>query len=396
MNPPLPPLADPASDPTPAPQGRPEDSLRAQLRELSDRARMARRSADAAELRATLVARSMGMGTWEVDLTTGVATWDEQMWRLRGLAPRAEPLGHAERLALVHPDEQAPMRKMYQDAEPAGLPTEMEFRVRLPDGQWRWLASRTAQVCDEAGRPARRIGVNWDITDAREAAQLREERRLAQLESEAKSRLLARMSHELRTPLNAVLGFAQLLAADPSLGERPRGQVAQVLAAGEQLLALVDQVLDQAHQPANPPAQPAAGQPPSAGSAVHGGEAQRRVLYIEDNEVNAVIVRELLARRTDLALEVAQDGRSGVQRALSGRPDLVLVDMQLPDFDGIEVLRRLRAHPRGTALRCIALSANAAPEDIQAAREAGFADYWTKPLDFRRFNDAIDAIFGAA
>ncbi|MBE2242032.1 MAG: hybrid sensor histidine kinase/response regulator, partial [Burkholderiaceae bacterium] len=61
-----------------------------------------------------------------------------------------------------------------------------------------------------------------------------------------------------------------------------------------------------------------------------------------------------------------------------------------------EVLHRLRAAPDGASLRCIALSANALPQDIERALAAGFADYWTKPIDFDRFLAGIDAAFGVA
>jgi CheY-like chemotaxis protein len=71
----------------------------------------------------------------------------------------------------------------------------------------------------------------------------------------------------------------------------------------------------------------------------------------------------------------------------------VLIDMQLPDFDGFEVLRRLRAHRTTAAIPCVALSANAMPEDIERARAAGFTDYWTKPIDFRAFMAALESLF---
>jgi len=118
------------------------------------------------------------------------------------------------------------------------------------------------------------------------------------------------------------------------------------------------------------------------------------VLYIEDNPVNALIITELLARREDLLLEIAVDGASGVAAAQAIQPDLILLDMQLPDVDGFEVLRRLRADPRTAAIACVALSANAMPEDIARARQAGMADYWTKPLDFKAFLAALDRHLG--
>jgi CheY-like chemotaxis protein len=75
--------------------------------------------------------------------------------------------------------------------------------------------------------------------------------------------------------------------------------------------------------------------------------------------------------------------------------DLILVDMQLPDIDGHEVLRQLRADADTRAIPCISVSANAMPEDIRRALQAGFADYWTKPLDFGLFMQSLDAMFGA-
>jgi PAS domain S-box-containing protein len=119
-----------------------------------------------------------------------------------------------------------------------------------------------------------------------------------------------------------------------------------------------------------------------------------RLLYIEDNAVNVLIVAELVRRRRDIEFDSMPDGASGVARAAQTLPGLTLVDMQLPDIDGLEVLRRLRADPATAGLRVVALSANAIPADIQRALQAGFDDYWTKPLDFRVFNAALDEVFG--
>jgi PAS domain S-box-containing protein len=137
-----------------------------------------------------------------------------------------------------------------------------------------------------------------------------------------------------------------------------------------------------------PPAD--APEPPPPGP--HG----RVVLYIEDNPINAQIIAELVGRRGDITLQVAPDGAAGVAQALALGPDLILLDMQLPDFDGFEVMRRLRAQPATAGIPVIALSANAMPEDIKRALAAGMADYWTKPLDFKAFMVNLDRLFGAA
>ncbi len=116
------------------------------------------------------------------------------------------------------------------------------------------------------------------------------------------------------------------------------------------------------------------------------------LLYIEDNPVNVLLVKQVLAARQDMVVHIAVTGSEGVAAALALRPAIILIDMELPDFDGFEVLRRLRAAPLPGSARCIALSANAMPEYIDRALAAGFDDYWTKPIDFKRFLAALDAL----
>lgn len=125
------------------------------------------------------------------------------------------------------------------------------------------------------------------------------------------------------------------------------------------------------------------------------GDCTGHLLYIEDNPVNLLVVQELVAQRPGLKLSSAVDGASGLSSASALKPDLILLDMQLPDLDGYQVLAALRADPATAAIPCIAVSANAMPEDMRRAREAGFVDYWTKPIDFRAFLAGLDAHFGS-
>jgi CheY-like chemotaxis protein len=117
-----------------------------------------------------------------------------------------------------------------------------------------------------------------------------------------------------------------------------------------------------------------------------------RLLCIEDNPVNTMLVQELVAMRPGIRLSCAADGLSGLALAAQERPHVVLLDLQLPDIAGQEVLARLRADPQHAGCAVIALSANAVPEDIRAARAAGFDDYWTKPIDFDRFLAGLDRL----
>ena len=397
---------------------------------------------------------------------------------------------------------------------------------------------------DAHGIALRRVGVNWDITDARSAEQARQQALLAERESRAKSQFLSRMSHELRTPLNAALGFTQLLQVEAqraALGGQPvqLDKLGHIRAAGEHLLALIDDVLDlsslesgalrRAREPvdvaatvaqtlsmraalaaqqqvglhagrlagtvrADParlrqvlmnllahairssrpqgevvvdaqahgerihlrvhyagrqlPAEPSAqlfepfdplgaagtgigltiaralvrgmGGSITASSApggatvfeltlaAHRAEASAdavratavaptgrsgQLLYIEDNDVNVLLVEELVRSVSGLRIVSEPTGAKGVEPALRLQPDLILIDLQLPDFDGFEVLRRLRGQPQTAGIPCVALSANALPEDIARGLAAGFDDYWTKPIRFKPFLEALELRF---
>ena len=403
-----------------------------------------------------------------------------------------------------------------------------------------------------------------DVTRARRAVEARAEVAAAERELRAKSRFMSRMSHELRTPLNAVLGFAQLMMADAHESALRRERLGHITAAGQHLLALVDdilelsrleggelairlepvplasvlaqvlplvapqaqaraisltaeatqavvmadatrlrqvllnlltnaikynrplgtvqvrveedgaskgghlrvQVIDSGHgmssaqlrqlfQPFNRLGAERSGVEgtgigltivkglvermggtitahsvlgegstftvslpkgvaPHAPSQADGAEVAApthrvadgayasaaaqpaRVLYIEDNPVIAMIVSELLKPRADIALWRAEDGEQGIALARSVLPDLVLLDMQLPDMNGLEVLAQLRADERTASMPCVALSANALPADVDQALASGFAAYMAKPFDFDAFIDMIDRHLQAA
>jgi PAS domain S-box-containing protein len=124
--------------------------------------------------------------------------------------------------------------------------------------------------------------------------------------------------------------------------------------------------------------------------------AAPRLLYIEDELLNQLLMQEVLRARPGWQLQIAEDGRSGLELARTGGFDLLLIDMNLPDTDGLALIRALRAAPQTAGLRCIALSADVLAEQIAAARAAGFDDYWTKPIDVPRVLAGLDAALGLA
>ena len=104
----------------------------------------------------------------------------------------------------------------------------------------------------------------------------------------------------------------------------------------------------------------------------------KTILYVEDNELNRKIVRDLL-RRTSYRLIEAPDGEAGVTVALEQRPDLILMDVQLPKISGVEATRRLRADAVTADTPIIAITSFALSGDEQRAKDAGASAYLAKP-----------------
>ena len=142
------------------------------------------------------------------------------------------------------------------------------------------------------------------------------------------------------------------------------------------------------------PADPAALPAPDARTPASPGQRQT-VLYIEDNTVNQLLMEGMLAQRPGIRLLVAGLPGTGLAMALQARPDLVLLDIQLPEMSGFEVLARLRAQPATRDIPVIAVSANAMPDDVAEARRAGFDAYLTKPLELQRLLAAVDTALAA-
>jgi len=457
---------------------------------------------------------------------------------------RAEALGrHTTELGSRLGDEDREL--FYAEMRLHGRVRNHVFRVHRMDGSERDELIN-AEPIEYLGKACVLV-LSMDITDLREAEQVREALARAESASHAKTEFLSRMSHELRTPLNAMLGFAQLLRHDASgrLTSQELAQLDLVQQAGWHLLTLINDVLDVsrieagqlavqvrpmalgplldealdmnraiavrhgvtvraddldapelgaqadptrlrqvvlnllsnalkynqpggsvrialeadadrvhllvadtglgmtheqlAHlfEPFNrlgrergavegtgvglvltrqllrlmrgeievvseidvgtrvrvslpraevPPAEEAAAGP-QARRSVPPADASPEgvVLYVEDNDVNALLVEQILARWAGVRFVHARDGRTGMALAGAMHPDLLLLDMQLPDIDGMDVLQRLKTDPATQDLRVIALSANAMPEDVRRARALGAEEYWTKPLAFDRF-----------
>ncbi len=116
-----------------------------------------------------------------------------------------------------------------------------------------------------------------------------------------------------------------------------------------------------------------------------------RILLVEDNEENRDALSRRLQRR-GFEVVMAITGIEGVKKAREDRPDLILMDINLPELDGWEATRQIKAAPESAAIPIIALTAHAMAGDRERALEAGCVDYHTKPVEFPRLLAQIEAI----
>jgi PAS domain S-box-containing protein len=166
---------------------------------------------------------------------------------------------------------------------------------------------------------------------------------------------------------HAVEGAGLGLALSRSLVERMQGRIGVTSAPGQGSSFWIELPLAEAPRP-----------------------GPRRVLYIEDNEVNQLLMQGMLGDRADLRLEMAGRPEIGLQMAAAEPPDLVLLDIQLPGMSGFEVLEAMRRQPALARVPVIAVSANAMPQDLARAQAAGFDAYLTKPLELDRLREAVN------
>jgi PAS domain S-box-containing protein len=127
-----------------------------------------------------------------------------------------------------------------------------------------------------------------------------------------------------------------------------------------------------------------------AHAQVPNGAPLRTLLYVEDNPANLKLIEQLIARRADIRLLSAKEGILGIHLARVHKPDLILMDINLPGISGIEALEILRGDTATMHIPVIALSANARPRDIEKGLQAGFFRYLTKPIKVNEFMDTLD------
>ncbi len=132
-------------------------------------------------------------------------------------------------------------------------------------------------------------------------------------------------------------------------------------------------------------------------SALHhhdesGSGKTHTVLYIEDNPANLKLVSQILAKRKYVNLVTAHEPELGLEMAAAHRPDLILLDINMPRMDGYQILNIMSSDERLKTIPVVAITANAMPRDIERGKAAGFTDYLTKPLDVTDFLSVLDGL----
>jgi CheY-like chemotaxis protein len=140
-----------------------------------------------------------------------------------------------------------------------------------------------------------------------------------------------------------------------------------------------------------------AGQPVEAVAApCSAGAPSLRMLYVEDNRINAILFEEAIRMREGVELRLAEDGPEALFQVRGWRPDVLVLDAHLPGIDGFELLRLLRREPGLETVPAFMCSADAMPDDVQRAADAGFAGYWPKPINIGKIMNDLDQLGAGA
>ncbi|MES2127519.1 MAG: response regulator [Pseudomonadota bacterium] len=235
------------------------ESIREMVNLLDSRFRAMRES----EERLSIATHAANIGIWDWDIVTDKLVWDDEMYRQYKVAPGEFGGNHAAWCARVLPEDLPIASEAIAAALGGRGEYAAEFRIVWPDGRLRHIKADSLTFRDDAGRPLRMVGVNYDITDPKqaEAELLRHRNHLEDLVAErtealsvavteakaanrAKSVFLATMSHELRTPLNSVIGFSRMMADSGSMSDEEKRNLAIIHRSGQHLLTLINDILE--------------------------------------------------------------------------------------------------------------------------------------------------------
>lgn len=202
------------------------------------------------------------VGSWELDLVKNELLWSDEIFNIFEIDQKKFVASYEAFLDAIHPDDRDMVNKAYSDSLVHRSPYEIVHRLKMNNGNIKYVRESCKSYFDSNGKPIRSIGTIQDITELHivekelrqyhehleelvleRTADMEAARDEAERSNSAKSNFLSQMSHELRTPMNAILGFAQLLDVE-ELTERQSSSVKEIIEAGDHLLILINEVLD--------------------------------------------------------------------------------------------------------------------------------------------------------
>lgn len=274
-------------------------------------------------------------------LDTQQLSWNPRAYQLFGM-PAGTPMTLEAAMGLVYPDDLDLLVRARDQLRKTPGAIELDYRVIRPDGGLVDVHALLYLESDAQGRPLAYIEMSLDVTERKRVE-------------------------------NALLQSARLCRALDQVSTD--GYWEQTAAA-------------QGDSPADTRSAPL--QSPKAAS--QGLQRKMRVLYVEDNMYNLMLFDDVMRTRDDVEVRMAQNGVQGFEVAGSWLPDVLVLDGRLPDTHGIDLLKRIREIPGLRATPAFMCSADNQPEHKVLAEQAGFAGYWTKPVDFDQVFDELDRV----
>ncbi|MDO9115588.1 MAG: response regulator [Polaromonas sp.] len=272
-------------------------------------------------------------------LETQQLSWNPRAYQLFGM-PAGTPMTLEAAMGLVYPDDLDVLVRARDQLRKTPGAIELDYRVIRPDGGLVDVHALLYLESDAQGRPLAYIEMSLDVTERKRVE-------------------------------NALLQSARLCRA-----------LDQVSTDGYWEQSSSAQGADRADTLSAPLQTPK--------TASQGLQRKMRVLYVEDNMYNLMLFDDVMRTRDDVEVRMAQNGAQGFEVAGNWLPDVLVLDGRLPDTHGIDLLKRMREIPGLRATPAFMCSADTQPEHKILAEQAGFAGYWTKPVDFDKVFDELD------
>lgn len=284
---------------------------------------------------------STGVAETVFNLETQQLSWDNRAYEVFGVSPAGSPITLEVAMHLVHPDDLDRLVTARDQLRRTPGALELDYRVIRPDGTLVDVHTLFYVESDSQGRQLAHVELTLDVTD-------RKRIETALIQSARLCRVLAKVSTddywEQSTAVQAPMNSSRIapVAAPEKTDGSPKRKM--------------------------------------------------RVLYVEDNMYNLMLFDDVMRTRDDVDVRMAQNGAQGFEVAGNWQPDVLVLDGRLPDTHGIDLLQRMRGIAGLQATPAFMCSADTQPEHKILAEQAGFAGYWTKPVDFDKVFDELDRV----